>query len=269
MDEVHWLERPAGVRLPFTVAGADAEPARRLVFAHSLTATGVGAGPWFRDLLDDGWTVASLDQRGHGRASRVVDPALLHPSELADDLLAVAENLGWPSAWIMGASMGATPALVAAAAAPGRVDGLMLLSPAFGPQPNPLRHDLAAVAAGFEADGFDGGAAAWRQMSSANGVAPDAAEEQIERLRVHDAASLACVLRTVPGWLLPDDVIPAVGRTGMPVVVVAWDGDPVHPLSLAQQITDACPGAQLHLVAPDTEPTELFRLAAQAATGKP
>jgi pimeloyl-ACP methyl ester carboxylesterase len=55
---------------------------------------------------------------------------------------------------------------------------------------------------------------------------------------------LASLLSTVPRWCLGSqlDALPAFNR---PVVVVAWEGDPVHPMSVAEEIATLAPSARL------------------------
>lgn len=246
MTQVQWLNRPDGVHLAYIAIGEGAGP--RMVFAHSLTATGTGAGPFLQPFVDDGWTVAAPDQRGHGR-SPVTDPALLSVERCAGDLIAVMDDQGWPTAWLAGGSMGAAPALAAAVASPDRVEGLVLLAPAFSAEPNPARDDFAAVADALDEGGFRVGAQVWRKRMVARG-APDAAVDgQIAQLAQHDVASLACFLRTIPAWTLPD-VMSRVHALDMPVVVLAWTGDDVHPFSLAAEIASAAPRGSLVEIEP-------------------
>ncbi|MEV0391786.1 alpha/beta fold hydrolase [Polymorphospora rubra] len=77
-------------------------------------------------LVDAGYRVATVDLRGHGDSddgfSRHDDVAL------GTDLLALVEELGGPAV-VLGNSMGAGAAVWAAAEAPDRIAGLVLLGP--------------------------------------------------------------------------------------------------------------------------------------------
>lgn len=205
------------MNVPFEVYG---DEGRRMLFAHSLTGCGVGIAPLFAPLTDAGWQVAAMDQRGHGTAPRTTDFSL---DAMAGDYLGVLDALGWESAWFAGGSMGAAVAQAAAAVAPDRVDGLAVIAPAFGPTENACAARFGEVAAAFDVS-MEEGVAAW---TSRFGEAP------VDQLRPLGAENLACMLRAVPRWTL-DVELPAV-----PVVVVAWEGDDVHPWSLAELLSPA------------------------------
>lgn len=256
------MERPDGVRIPYAVWG---EGPHRMVFGHSLTATGLDAEPFVEPLVDAGFAVVGMDLRGHGRCSPVTEPALLTPQAMGGDLLAIMDDLGWDSAWLGGGSMGAAPALCAATAVPERVEGLLLLAPAFGDQPNPSREPFARIARVLDEEGLEAGRSAWREVFLARGLDAGVVEEQAARLGVHDLPSIAAALRTVPGWRLPDEMA-AVPGLPMPVAVVAWTDDDIHPLSLARRIATAAPkGALAVLGERDTGggSNPLFDLAAE------
>lgn len=119
-----------------------------LHFAH---ATGMNAR-LYADLLAplaEGRTVLASDARGHGHSQLPADPAELTSwNQFADDLNALLDVVA-PTGPVLlaGHSMGATVSLLAAAARPDRVAGLLLLDPAL------LPFDMArAVLAGTPID---------------------------------------------------------------------------------------------------------------------
>ncbi|PZQ88162.1 MAG: alpha/beta hydrolase [Leifsonia xyli] len=77
-------------------------------------------------LVADGFRVASLDLRGHGDSDLGFDE--LGDEATASDLIALIEHLGGP-AMLVGTSMAASAALVAAAERPELVRALVLFSP--------------------------------------------------------------------------------------------------------------------------------------------
>lgn len=238
MRKVHQLQRPSGVRVAYAQWG-DAN-ARRMLFAHALTGVGTAAGPFLDPLVEDGWAIAAPDQRGHGRSTPVTDPDLLALGHCADDLLAVMDDLGWDRAWLTGGSMGCAPALAAAVAAPQRVEGLLLLAPAFGRDRNAGHEDFARIADAFDEGGFEAGAAAWERRMRARGAGDALVLQQRQQLAQHDVASLACFLRTVTAWTLPE-TLDRLSELEVPVIVISWDGDDIHPRALAEEIAHLAP----------------------------
>lgn len=78
----------------------------------------------------DGYRVATLDQRNHGDSDRGFD--LLGDEPAASDYLAAIEALGGPAV-IVGTSMAASAALIAAAERPDLVRGVVAISPFIRP----------------------------------------------------------------------------------------------------------------------------------------
>ncbi|MGN6273511.1 MAG: alpha/beta fold hydrolase [Protaetiibacter sp.] len=85
-------------------------------------------------LVSDGFRVATLDLRGHGDSDAGF--AELGDAATASDLIALIEHLGGPAV-IVGTSMAASSALLAAADRPELVRGLVLLSPFVRNAPGP------------------------------------------------------------------------------------------------------------------------------------
>lgn len=240
------VERPYGIKIPYAVTGPS--DGRRLVFAHSLTASGLDAPGFFRPLHDLGWQVAAMDQRGHGLASAIHDPARFALDEMGSDIVAVLDDLGWESAWFTGGSMGAATALAAAVSVPARVDGLGLMAPAFGRSPNVAREVFRSIGLAFGSGGTDAGIAAW--VEAFPGLDPP------PTLATMGAENLACLLGAVMSWTLGPalDVLPSFA---VPVLVLAWSGDDIHPWAVAEEIVALARHGRLQQVGVGN-PAELF-----------
>jgi 3-oxoadipate enol-lactonase len=107
----------------------------------------LGSGPavllshsWFCDgrqwpqvptLLDAGYRVLNLDQRGHGRSGPHREPFTMW--DLADDLVAVLDDAGVDSAALVGLSIGGFASIRAALRHPQRVSALVLANTAADP----------------------------------------------------------------------------------------------------------------------------------------
>lgn len=228
------------VTLPYRVVG---DGPRRMVFAHSLASTGLDAGPLYGPLLDLGFSIATYDQRGFGRATPVTDPAAYALDRFGADLLAVCDAAGWESAWFCGGSMGAATALNAARQAPGRCEGLGLLAPAFDRERNPEMDRFAPLGAAFDG-GMDAGCAAWEAYFRAEELTEDALAVQLDSLRLHDAAALAVGLRAIPEWDVAAE-LDALASFARPVAVVAWGEDSLHAMSTAETIAATAPDGRL------------------------
>lgn len=237
--------RPDDIDIPYRMLGSGKES--RMLFAHDLTATGLSAGGVFDRLVSAGWSVVAMDQRGHGKATPATDPAQFTPQAMGGDLLAIMDDLGCESACLAGGSMGAAPALAAAVAAPERVGGLLLMAPGFGDRPNPSRERFADIAAAFERGGMAAGMRRWREVMTERSMPTDVVERQVQQLSAHNPQSLACWLRVIPAWTLPEEIA-AVAGLPMPVVVIAWEDDEIHPLDLAERIAHSAPQGHLHMI---------------------
>lgn len=101
-----------------------------LLFAH---ANGYPPGSYQQlfDALGSAFAIRAIEHRPLWAGRQ--PPARLRWSLFADDLLAAVERHFSQPVWVMGHSMGATTALLAAVRAPQRFAGLVLLDPVFLP----------------------------------------------------------------------------------------------------------------------------------------
>ncbi|WP_435649672.1 alpha/beta fold hydrolase [Kitasatospora purpeofusca] len=108
--------------------------AHKVLVLHDWFGTSAGWGP-FPDYLDgSAFSYAFLDYRGYGDRKDVVGAYTL--AEIADDALALADQLGWPEFSLVGHSMGGKAVQQVLAQAPGRVRKLAGLAPVpAGPYP--------------------------------------------------------------------------------------------------------------------------------------
>ena len=200
-----------------------------LVFAHGLTGNRQVV---LAELvpLTERYRIVTFDQRGHGDSTAVSDPALYTPARMAGDVGAVMDALGIQRAIVGGESMGAATALLFAITHPERVERLLLTAPAFGDHANPASQRLKDMGRAIAQLGMGEflKLAAVRQREqlgwSAEVIAFVAAQ-----FASHDTMSLATALATVPDWQLFDD-LSSLSRVLVPAFVIAWDGDPIHPL---------------------------------------
>jgi pimeloyl-ACP methyl ester carboxylesterase len=75
-------------------------------FASNKEVNWVNPG-WVATLTEAGRRVIALDNRGHGKSSKLYDPADYDTSRMGDDVIALMDHLGLGRADVMGYSMGA------------------------------------------------------------------------------------------------------------------------------------------------------------------
>ncbi|MGB6086319.1 alpha/beta fold hydrolase [Parvibaculum sp.] len=130
-----------GMTIAYAVEGAGSP----LLLAHGFASTHrvnwVDTG-WVKALTGAGYRVIMPDMRGHGESSKSHEKEDYTLSAMAGDLVALLDHLGEPGADLMGYSMGAMVALVAAMEYPERFDriiaagvGAKLLDPNRDPGP--------------------------------------------------------------------------------------------------------------------------------------
>jgi 3-oxoadipate enol-lactonase len=219
-----------------------------VVLLHGLTATHRYVVMGSRALERSGHRVIAPDARGHGRSAPAPDPAAYRYDDLASDVLRLLDERGVPRAVLAGASMGAHTALCLALEHPGRVAGLVLITPAYDPATHPeglARWD--ALSEGLRGGGVEGFVAAYGDP----GV-PEAWKETVlkvlrQRLAAHrHPGAVADALRAVPRSR-PFGDLEALAAIAAPAVVVADrdEADPGHPLRVGEAYANAIPGARL------------------------
>ncbi|MEV6974730.1 alpha/beta hydrolase [Kitasatospora sp. NPDC093806] len=110
----------------------------KVLVLHDWFGTSAGWGP-FPDYLDGAaFSYAFLDYRGYGERKDV--PGAYTLAEIADDALALVDQLGWESFSLVGHSMGGKAAQQVLAQAPDRVRKLVGLTPV-PPGPYPMGPD--------------------------------------------------------------------------------------------------------------------------------
>lgn len=121
VEETSYLRRPEG-RIGYDVAGSGS----LVVLVPGMGDLRAGYRFLAPDLRAAGYRVACTDLRGHGDSDATFTS--YGDEETAGDVIALIEELGGPAA-VVGNSMGAGSAVLAAAQRPGLVCGLVLAGP--------------------------------------------------------------------------------------------------------------------------------------------
>ena len=224
-----------------------------IVLLHGLTATRRYVVMGSNALQRAGHRVVAYDARGHGES----DPQQPYDyAALAADLLGVLDEHRLDRAVLAGASMGAHTAVRAALDHPGRVAGLVLITPAYLPgEPKDLER-WDALARGLRERGVEGFVEAYGEP----GV-PESFRETVltvlrQRLKRHrHPEAVADALEQVPRSA-PFAEEADLARIDVPTVVVASrdEADPGHPLRVGEAYAAAIPGAQLVVEEPGKSP---------------
>jgi pimeloyl-ACP methyl ester carboxylesterase len=193
-------------------------------------------------LVRAGRRVIRYDARGHGRSGGgKVESDYAWPN-LARDLLGLLDELdvGGPVSGV-GSSMGTATLLHAVTLAPERFDRLVLACP-------PTAWASRKAQAGTYRPGAlfveRNGKEAFVRGMRVQPRPPVLAESPVGPVDV-DEALLPSVLRGAASTDLPAPEQIAAVR--VPTQILAWDGDPGHPVATADRLHDLIPGSVLHV----------------------
>ena len=195
----------------------------------------------------------TYDARGHGQSHGPEDSAEYTWQSLGEDMSALIEHAGETSAIVGGASMGAATALWMAVEQPERVRALaILMPPPLGGPDFQTQEEKNAIATleilsmAVQATGIEQTIAFAKNLP---GFAdnPEAAAERAAWLRAQNPLTLKYA---VPGLVKspfhhPDDY----ARISAPTIVVAHEGDPLHPVRAAHLLAEKIPNCEL-VIAP-------------------
>ncbi|MCA9910767.1 MAG: alpha/beta hydrolase [Anaerolineae bacterium] len=215
-----------------------------LVAAHGLSGNRHLTGRQL-ECLADRYRIIVYDQRGHGDSTPVINPSLYNPDRMAEDMRAVMDAYGLDKAIVQGESMGAATTLLFALKYPHRVSALLLTGPAFGDTPNPEIPSLHNMAHEINEYGLQEYLRLSAQRMRENWGAPEEVIETVREMQSsHQERSLVTALDTVKDWVIFDDLA-EISQLTVPVCMIAWPNDPLHPIELAQRMHEYLPHATL------------------------
>lgn len=249
-------------RLRHSIAEAGAgEP---LLLVHGFT----GAKEDFADFLDGfadrGWHVVAPDLRGHGASDAPLEEEAYSLDEMAADILALADALGWETFDLLGHSMGGMVAQVLALQAPERLRSLVLMDTGHGPVEG-LDPGLVALAVEVvRTEGMDRLIELSAELGAA-GAPRTPSEQRVreERAGYIDfgdrklrAAAPAMYAAMAPRLHLADDRLDALRELDVRTLVVVGEEDAGFT-GPSERLAEAIPGSTLEVI-PDASHSPQF-----------
>jgi 3-oxoadipate enol-lactonase len=227
-----------GVRLAFRRQGDRNGP--RVVLIHSLALDG-SVWDGVAAELESTANVLAYDCRGHGASERKAGTFTV--DLFAADLADLLDHVGWPNAIVVGCSMGGCVAQAFAASYPDRVRGLGLIDTTawYGPNaPTEWRKRAeTALSQGLS------GLAEFQTTRWFSDVFREANPDVVQRtIDIFLANDLDCYAATC-AMLGAADLRSHLPNFKMPVVVVVGEEDYATPVSAAEALQKAIPGASL------------------------
>ncbi|QKJ20770.1 alpha/beta fold hydrolase [Microbacterium hominis] len=186
-----------------------------------------------------GHRVLRYDARGHGGSTGDSDPRSYRWTRLARDLLAILDALA-PGERVhaVGPSMGSGTLLHAAKRHPERFASLTLVVPPTAWATRPLQQRVYRVnAARIEREGLDAFLA-----SAVSPVPPALADAPVTHPSVPEHL-LPTVLRGAASTDFPGEK--TVAKITTPTLILAWTGDPAHPITTAKRLKKLLPDSRL------------------------
>ncbi len=200
-----------------------------------------------------GFRLLGMDARAHGKTTPLGDVGKLLFNLFADDVIALLDHLQVSSAIIGGTSMGAGVALNCALRYPQRLQGLVLLRPAWLDAPNARNANIfGLIARLLREHGAKAGLEQFRANSVYSAMAAESSDSAASLLALFEdprALETVAKLEQIPADA-PNRDRKEWGRISVPTLVLANRQDPIHPFEFGQVLAREIPGAQLQELTP-------------------
>ena len=199
-------------------------------------------------LLGAGLRAIRPDLRGHGRSTR---PDFgYHVSHHAADMVAVLDTAGIDSATVVGYSIGGGVALEMALVEPGRLDGLVLMSPVMPDRPfeQIFMDNLREVARVARSQGIEAamlGPWASNPLFEYSFSKADVRQAAMAINRDFPGAEYLATQRdrVERGWTVPE----RLAEIEVPTAVIAGDSETPGFRAYAEEAAEGVPGAELEI----------------------
>ncbi len=231
------------------------EGGRPVMLVHGFTANAGEVAGILGPLVDCGWHAVAPDLRGHGRSDRPTQRDAYSFELLADDVVALADDLGWDRFALVGHSMGGAVAQLIALDHPERLTGLVLASTFHGPVPG-ITMELVELGRWVVREAGMSGLADAMEARRAENPESVAAVERLQETRPGYAEeSRARLVATSPDmWMAlaprfvdQEDRLERLARLQVPTAVIVGDLDSTF-LDDCRRLAATIPGSQLTVI---------------------
>jgi len=212
----------------------------------------------------------SLDFRGHGKTKIDADLSTINMQTFAQDVFALTRHLKINSFVLGGISLGAAISMKFCLNYPDLVTKLILIRPAWINQPNPTHlQALRSVAAFIELHGKEKGLEKYKESIHYKEMAqqsPGCAESLVGQFNREQAKDTYPILP----YLIEDAPFhkwEEVEKLQIPSMILASDQDPLHPLILAEMISQHMPNSTFKKVASKYSNPDKHQLEVQVLVG--
>lgn len=237
------------IELTITEAGVGGRP---LFLVHGFTGSRHDFALALEGLAEAGWHAVAPDLRGHGESTKPTSEDAYTLDLFTDDLLALADAIGFHHFTILGHSMGGMITGHLVLRTPDRIDAIVFMDTSHGP----LHVDPGLVELGVAVARDEGIDAVADVMAASSGpldnpayqrkVAedPSYAEYGDRNLRASSPAMFAAMLATIPAQ---DDRLEALASLAVPVLVIVGEEDAPF-LDDSARLAGAIPNARLAVI---------------------
>jgi 3-oxoadipate enol-lactonase len=214
-----------------------------IALMHSFLCDGTMWRHQVEPLAEAGWQVVNIDMRGHGRSGPSLQPFSIY--DLADDVIAVLDDVGAAESVWCGLSIGGMTSLRAAVWHPDRVRALVLADSDGGAEETLVKAKYLAMDVLQRAIGpkpLFGSVDKLFFCPTTRCDQPELVDALHVRFEANHRPSISTGIRAL---IKRDDVLPLLASIDLPALVVVGHADEALPPERSERLAEALPNAEL------------------------